>query len=418
MQKLVFCFLLIFLLTAPLSLAGCNSHDDVTTESNNVTTEPAYSGPFGGVGNTQDRYVTNNRNVGSILSTFVPLRMLDLETGEITVLCPDPSCTHGWTSPTCAYKDLVSIKESSTGGGYTLFIATRWHGLPDVLYLFDSRANTLKMIREIASASSNGMIYGDGCFFLMEYADAKDISGNNVKKIIMLDPETEKETVIAHIPDEERIYDYTDGHVITAVGSLQGFNRILTEEPYTKTAIHTPDGKEYHTGFESTYCEGNICVKYFPPASVYLYDKAEYLKLPVDCRITTVKRTGDTVMFQTVTEDPKYILKGLDENGNEASAYLFDPVVYFVKENGDYEAFELETDYSLNITMAYGHKILAVSDTRKEGDRLISDGNELVLLFDLDTGKTFEYDFGAYDKEGKFVEIPTKEFTTKINKLH
>ena len=397
-----------------LTLTGCRgggAADETTADARGTE-------PFGGAGGDQCRYAVVRRLTGDVLCDVPPLRMLDLQTGEVSVLCPVPSCPHDRSDPGCPYADIASIPGACYGGGYTLFFALHMSDTATGLYLYDHGAESLRMLRTVDFSGSGGIFYGGGVFYFSEASQATDAKGIRLRMITALDPKTGDETVFAHVPGDERLYDVTDGYLITCVGGGQYFNRIETKAPYGKAEIPTPSGSVAHSVFDQTYMPGNVAAKFLPPASVYLYDKAEYLKLPVDCRITTVKRTGDTVMFQTVTEDPKYILKGLDENGNEASAYLFDPVVYFVKENGDYEAFELETDYSLNITMAYGHKILAVSDTRKEGDRLISDGRELVLLFDLDTGKTFEYDFGAYDKEGKFVEIPTKEFTTKINKLH
>ena len=421
---------IILLICAVLTFAvfpGCKKtgSEDVTSSDTSLDTSSdtdaipeADSGPFGNGEFHQERYTVTRLHGGLLFSTIRPLRMLDLETGEVSVVCPDPSCTHDANTPSCIYNSITFIRAAGIGGGYVLFIASHWHGEPDGLYLFDVKNNMLNKLRDIAYCDIN-IIYDEGKFYFLEYADVKDLKGDFVKRIIELDPATGNETIKAYITSAENLYDHTQGYIVTRYGFSQSFTRISDEDTDVRIKILTPDGNEEHNILKGyVYLIGGIAVKYSAPSSVYLYDKADYVELPVNCQIGSTQRVDGTIVFQTVSKDPKYALTGTDEEGNVINAYSADPVIYFLNPDGTYDVFELETDYSFSVAKVYGHKILAVSDTRKEGDRLIVDGNQLVILFDLDTGKTIEYDFDAYDKELKFIEIPTKEFTTKINKLH
>ncbi len=347
------------------------------------------------------------------------IMQIDMQTGDLLTLCPDPACTHDSRTPTCIYNNISFVLYACDGDGYVLFSASEFHNNKNYLYLYNRETKTVKQLRAFDDVSPY-IVYGGGKFFFAELMEEDEITDENTVKIIMLDPVTEKETSIARVTKNETVFDYFKGYLITRVNFSQFFNRISIREPYEKDALLTPDGENQFSLGLNVCFPGYICVRHFKPSYVYLYDKSEYLKMPVDCQITSVHRIGETVVFQTVTSDPKFVWTGGDESENEgegtyAKIYIFDPVVYFVNENGSYETYEIETDYMLSIQNIYGHKILATSDTVIQDGEPIIDQPEKYFWIDLDTGETVIYDFNFYSFNKT---ISTEKMTLKVTKVH
>ncbi len=403
------------------SLPDNQSEDSSGAISEDPQQIPGDAGPFGSGGYIQGRYLVNAFRPGAPLSDLAPLLQIDLEDGTAQILCPDPKCTHDERSPDCPYHYMFTINFVCEGGGYVFFCAFESHGSVNRLYVFNREQNTLKALRPINLAGLYAA-YGDGKFFFTEKCAFDEIemlriTDGNTIKVIMLDPATGLETVIGRISQEESIFEYSGGFLITRTNYSQYFSRIDVHEPYTKTRVLTPDGKEEFSFTDYMYVSGNLAVKYSSPSAVYVYDDARFLKLPVDCRITAVQRVGETVVFQTVTSDSKYAKSGLDKDGNEATAYLCDPVIYLVQEDGTYEAFEIESDYLFVVSAVYGHKIFARSETRVEDGELLTD-SERYLLIDLDTGKTKIYGLDDYNANGNKAEITIQNLSWPVHRLH
>ena len=405
----------IWIVFQSLILYGCaDVSNDTKNDFNNEHNDTGFS--YDSESRVKNQYLTNKISPCIPLSDFAPIWQIYTETGEMSVLCPDPACTHDKNTPTCIYNSINTVESVCEGNGYVLFMA---YGVNKYsLYLFNRGSNTVIFLRSVDHANSY-IVYGDGNFFFSELMSEDEATDENIVKIIKLDPVTEKETVIAHVTKDERVYDYCDGCIVTVYGFFQSLNRIYANEPYTKTKLLTPDGKEQFSIGECAYGIGNIAVRHKKPSAVYLYEKSDYLQLPVDCQITSVKRVDDIVVFQTVMSEPVQVKTGVDENGSDTFAliYIFDPVIYFVSEDGSYEAFEIETDYMFSICAVSDHKIYVSSDTVIEDGKPVIDQPEKFFLIDLDTGNAVMYDFELYEALGGG-SVATENVTFKINKIH
>ena len=446
MRKTIISILVICLLVLIPVIQGCNNtgedtetpepdtiietEDDTTTFDASETTQaetelPGDSGPFGGDGYVQGRYLVNSFRPGAPLSDRTPLLQIDLENGNVLTVCPIENCTHDGDSPDCIYNTAFTVNSVCEGGGYILFTLYDSHSIVNTvkMYIFDVLNNSLKFVREVRHADTP-LVYGGGMFYFEEKLTWEEMLKENIPstdlntvKLYKIDPKTCDETLLTRITPDERIYDYSDGYLVTRMYFSQFFYKISVNEPYEKTRILTPDGKDEFSTAGYMYKYGGIAVDYGKPA-IYLYDTAQYLNIPVSCRITCAQRTGKTVVFQTVSGDAKYVKTGIDDSGKETSAYVCDPVIYFVDENGNYEAYEVGCDYVFYVNSVYGHKVFARSDVRLVDGNLINDGSERYLLIDLDTKDATVYDFENYNVNGNGKEIHTEKLSLTVNKLH